>query len=100
MDLLLGAQVLVLAALVAVSIWGWREIPPEARIRARAGATGTDFTLSKTTALLVSPLVGAMVVAATASSDEGNRDSLGSMGLLLLVFLLLAHRSTLRRAAG
>ena len=96
MQLLLAGQVVMLVALVAVSAWGWKEVPSEARIRARAGATGMDFTVGKTTALVATPLIGLMVVAATASSDDV---TLEWLGLGLLVFLVLTHRSSLRRAA-
>jgi hypothetical protein len=98
-ELLLAAQVLVLAVMIGVSLWGWKEIPADARIRARAGTSGFDFTMGKAAALILTPLVGLMVVGATASSDDGNRDTLGWLGLALLIFLLLAHRSSLRRAA-
>ena len=96
MQLLLAGQVVILIALVAVSVWGWKEVSPDARIRARAGTTGMDFTVGKTTALVSTPLIGLMVVAATASSEDV---TLGWLGLGLLIFLLLTHRSSLRRAA-
>lgn len=99
MEPLLAGQLAALVGLVAASAWGWKEIPDDARIRARAGTSGLDWTMSKTTALVTTPLVGLMVVAATAASGPAERDSLALVGLVLLVFLLLVHWSSVKRAA-
>ena len=100
MQLLLAAQLVVLAALVAVSVWGWKEIPRDARIPTRAGLSGVDFKMGKTTALISTPIIGVLVVAASASaSDEEGTSVLPLLGLVLLVFLLLTHLYSVRRAA-
>ena len=79
--LLVGAQVLALVAMVAVSAWGWTRLDPETRIRARTGTSGFDYTMSKNTALLWTPLIGLVVVGATIglprSSEHGTIASVG-----------------------
>ncbi len=85
--------------MVAVSYWGWRNIDPETRIRAR------DFTRdstmrSKTTALVWTPVVGLVVLLGTLGvSDSSSRDTGAALWLALLVIFLLAHWATVKRAA-
>jgi hypothetical protein len=99
-DLLLGAQVLVFFGMVAVSLWGWKHLPPEARVRARAGTTGLDWTMSKKTALVSTPLIGLLVVVGTfALRDSPDSDAIASLGLAVIVIYLLVHWSSTKRAA-
>jgi hypothetical protein len=99
-ELLLGAQVLALFGMVAVSLWGWKHISPETRIRARTGTTGLDYTMSKKTALVFPPLIGSLVVIGTfALRDSPNSDTVASLGLAIIVIYLLAHWSSTKRAA-
>jgi hypothetical protein len=98
--LLISAQLLVLVAMVAVSVWGWRRVTAETRVRARSGPTGIDFTISRNTALLSTPLIGLFVVIATvALADSPNRETVAALGLAVMVIFLLSHRSAVRRAA-
>ncbi len=97
---LLVAQLILVVAMIGVSWWGATRVDPDARIRARAGTTGIDWTMSKTSALFVTPAAGFLVLLGTfLLRDSINRDTVSLIGGLILVFLLLAHISTLRRAA-
>lgn len=97
--LILAGQVLALLLLGAVSFWGSQQIDPATRIRARD--ISEDATMrSKKTALLGPPIVGAVIVVGTFLLNESNsRDTGAALGLVLLVFILLAHWSTVKRAA-
>jgi hypothetical protein len=87
--------------MVAVSVWGWKHVPPERRVQARSGPTGIDFTMSRNTALLSSPLIGLLVVLSTVVlSDSPERETVAGLGLALMLIFLLAHRSSTKRAAG
>ena len=98
--LLAGGQLVVLIAIVAVSAWGWKHIDPETRIRGRTGTSGFDYTMSKKTALLMTPLIGTFVAIATfAVADPANETMGPSLGLAVMVIFLAAHWSSVRRAA-
>ena len=100
MALLLGAQVVVLMGMVAVSVWGRKHIDDETRTRARVGLTGFDYTKSKNTTLIYAPVVGLLIVSATvAVIDSDAPETIAGMGLAIMVFFLAAHWSTVRRAA-
>ena len=99
-DVLLGAQLVGLIAMVGVSAWGWRNMDPEHRVRARAGLTGIDWTWSKKAALVTTPLLGLLVFLATlAVRDSPNREAISALGLVAMVTFLLAHLSSVRRGA-
>lgn len=97
--LLLVGQVVTLILIAAVSYWGWRNIDPETRIPARD--ISRDSTMrSKTTALVWTPVIGLIVLLGTlAVSDSSSRDTGAALGLALLVFFLLAHWASVKRAA-
>ena len=97
--LALFLQLLTLGGMVAVSVWGWQHLDPSTRIRARAGATGLDWTMSKKTALVLSPAIGLLVVLGTLAVPDSNGDGIGWLGLAVLVIFFLAHQSSVRRAA-
>lgn len=98
--LFVAGQVVAFLLMIAVSVWGSKNVDPETRMRARAGPTGIDWTMSKKTALFWSPVIGAVVLLSTiATSDSEARDTGAMLGLGVLVVLLLAHRSAIRRAA-
>ena len=92
-------QLLALGAMVATSVWGWQHLDPETRIRARAGTTGLDWTMSKKTSLVLTPAIGVLVVLGSLSVPESNGDGIRWLGLAVLIIFLLAHRSSVRRAA-
>lgn len=98
--LLVGAQIVVLVALVAVSVWGQKHIAHGTRTRARVGATGFDYTKSKSTTLIYAPIVGLLVVGSTiAVRDSDTPETVAGIGLAIMVIYLLAHWSTVKRAA-
>lgn len=98
--LVVGAQLLAFIALVAVSVWGSKHIEPETRIRARAGASGIDWTMSKKTALVMSPFIGVVVVVSTvALGNSPERETVAMLGLAVILIFLAAHWSSVRRAA-
>ena len=99
-SLLIAAEILAWVAMVAVSLWGWRRLPPEARVRARAGATGLDWTMSKNTTLVSTPITGLLVLLGTASlNDSANRDAVAALGFAVMLIFLMAHWSSVKRAA-
>jgi hypothetical protein len=97
--LILTGQVLALILIGTVSFWGSQKIDPETRIRARD--ISEDATMrSKKTALVGPPVVGVVIVLGTLLLNESNsRDTGAALGLVLLVVILLAHWSTVKRAA-
>lgn len=98
--LLVGAQVLTLICMVAVSVWGRKNIADETRTRARVGTAGFDYTKSKSTTLVYTPVVGLLIVAATvAVIDTDAPEAMASIGLAIMVFFLAAHWSAVKRAA-
>lgn len=99
--LLVGAQLLAVIAMLAVSVWGWKHVAPETRVRVRSGPTGIDWTISKNTTLVLTPAIGLVVVIATLMSDERpSRESFAALGLAVMVIFLAAHWSAVRRAAS
>ena len=86
-----------MAAMVAASLWGRTHIDPVTRIRARAGPTGIDWTMSKTTALVLSPVMGLIVLLGTLSMRDG--DPASWLGLAVMIIFLFAHWSSVKRAA-
>ena len=86
--------------MVGVSAWGRKHMDDAARVRARVGASGFDWTMSKNTALLYTPVIGLFIVVATlAATDPTDPETLPSIGLAIMVMLLLAHWSSIKRAA-
>ena len=97
--LLVGAQLLVLIAMVAVSAWGRKHIDAETRIPVRLGTTGFDYTKSKNTTLIYAPLIGLIIVISTLAVMDSGTPEIAAIGLAIMVIFLLAHRSSVRRAA-
>ena len=90
----------MLLAMVAASLWGRKNLDDEARVRARVGLTGLDFAMNKNTGLLYTPAIGSVVVIGTlAVVNSVNAEMIAALGLAILVMLLLAHWSAVRRAA-
>ena len=98
--MLVGAQVLALITMVAVSVWGRKHIGDGTRTRARVGVTGFDYTKSKATTLIYTPVIGLLIVGVTvAVMDSDAPETIGAIGLAIMVFFLAAHWFTVRRAA-
>jgi hypothetical protein len=97
--LILAGQVLALLLLGAVSFWGSQNIDPEMRIRSRN--LSEDSTMrSKKTALAGPPVVGGVIfLGCLLLNESATRDTGAALGLALLVVILLAHWSTVKRAA-
>lgn len=92
-------QLVVLVAMIAVSVWGLSAVPDDARIRARASATGLDWTMSKITALILTPIIGALVFLTTlVSRDPANEATIAILGLVVMLIFLAAHWSAIKRA--
>lgn len=99
-ELLVGAQVLALLSMVTVSVWGRKHIDDETRIRARVGTTGFDYTMSKNTTLIYTPVIGLLIVIATlAVMDSDAPETIASIGLAIMVIFSAAHWSSVKRAA-
>ena len=83
-----------------VSAWGRRHIDADTRIRARTGTSGLDYTMGKKTALVYPPLIGVLVVISTLALDDSqNREPIAWVGAGVCIVFLLAHQSSVRRAA-
>ena len=97
--LVVAGQVLLVLVMVAVSLWGSKRIDPETRIRART--ISLDSTMrGRTTALVWAPAIGVVVLLGTlAINDSANRDTVAIMGLAVIAMFLLAHWSSVKRAA-
>lgn len=99
-ELIVGAQLLALLGMVAVSVWGRKQIDDQTRIRARLGITGFDYTMSKNTTLIYTPVIGLLIVSATiAIMDSDAPETIAAIGLAIMIIFLLAHWSSVRRAA-
>lgn len=99
--LLVGAQLVLLLGMIAVSVWGRTHLEPTTRIRVRSGATGIDWTISKNTALLLIPINGLLVVLSTMALGDGpEREAVAGVGLAVNAIFLAAHRSSVKRAAN
>ncbi len=92
-------QLLVLVGMIGVSVWGRSAVPDDARVRARAGATGLDWTMSKITALVSTPIIGALVFLATVvPRDPANEETIAILGVVVMLIFLAAHWSAIKRA--
>ena len=80
--------------MVGVSYWGWKNIDPETRIRARD--ISEDSTMrTTTTALVWTPAIGLVILLGTLVVGDV---TIAALGLPLLVIFLLAHWATVKRA--
>ena|SRR5688500_9588917 len=95
----LAGQALLVLLMVVVSYWGSKKIDPETRIRARS--ISLDSTMrGRTTALVWAPAVGLLVLLGTlAINDSPSRDTAALLGLGVIAMFLLAHWSSVKRAA-
>lgn len=100
-SILLTAQILALGGMVAVSVWGWKHLAADTRIRRRGDdATGIDWTMNKATMLLLTPVIGLLAVIVTFTiNDPSSRGTVAALGLAGMVIFLWTHWSTVRRAA-
>ena len=98
--LLVGAQLLAFLGIGMVSAWGRKHLPPETRVRARTGLTGLDYTMSKSTTLVIAPLLGSLIVIGTlALSNSPDRETVALVGVAILIVYLASHWYSVRRAA-
>ena len=96
----IGVQLLALVGMVAVSVWGWKHLAPDTRIRRRGGTTGIDWTMGKNTTLLLTPLFGLFILLGTVGMlDSSSGELVAWLGVVVMVIFLAAHWSTVRREA-
>lgn len=98
---LVAGQIVLLLGMFAVSVWGWRNLDADIRVRMRGDTTtGIDWTMGKKTMLLMRPLIGCLFVAAAlAVQDQSSGDLIGWLGLVSMAIFLVVHWSSVRRAA-
>lgn len=82
--------------MVALSIYGMRRIPPEKRLPARAGPTGLDFTVGRGLGLMLFPFMGVIVLVGAALAED---DTLGLLGIAVLLFLLFAQGTAISKGS-
>lgn len=89
--------VLLAAAFVGVTAWGWGSIPKERRFPVALGAPpSVEWTVSRTTGLVTYLLIGAWLSLGTwlvASQEK----LIGWIGVGLLAFFLFIEVHTIRR---
>ena len=95
---LVAAQAVAVFAMLAVSLWGWKRIPDNARVRARVGLS-FDYTMSKTTALVSTPLVGLIYLAGSLAIRDSTEEPFAWLGLAVMLIFLASHIAAVRRAA-
>lgn len=93
-------QVVLVGLMVVVSIVGFKNVPADHRFRMRFGGfSGPEGTVSKRTALITYPVLGAVIAWGTwAAGDEASRE-LGVLGIAGLGLLLLVQFLIVRSAA-
>ncbi|HET7483163.1 MAG TPA: hypothetical protein VFK89_09920 [Actinomycetota bacterium] len=96
--LLITAQAVAVAAMVGVSLWGSRRIPDNAQVRARVGLS-FDYTMSKTTALVSTPLVALLYLAASLAVRDSIEEPFAWLGLAVMLIFVASHVAAVRRAA-
>lgn len=96
--MLIAAQAVAVVAMFGVSLWGWKSIPDDSRVRARVGLS-FDYTMSKTTALVSTPIVGSLYLAASLAVRDSTEEPFAWLGLAVMLIFLASHLSTVRRAA-
>jgi hypothetical protein len=95
--------VLVLA-MIGVSAWAWRTLPPDVRIPVHGGIGGYNNFTSKTTGLITWPLVGVVIygvffgVIKGAISHHGSADVGLIISPIVLVVLLVGQVGAIRAA--
>ena len=91
---------ILLLMMIAVSAFGWNAIPAGTRIPVRFGISGLQGTLSKATALVMWPALGAVVAGGVyIGGQAGDTVALMLLGLAAEAILLIAQYSAVRKAA-
>ena len=80
--------------MLALTAYGWRTVPEDARFRTRFGPTGIDGSMGKKTALLTWPSIGLFVLVFTVVAEAP------WLGVALLVWLLLMQFVSVRSTIG
>ena len=82
--------VLVLLAMVGISVYGWRKLPPDARVPVHRGPGGWGNWQPKARALITYPVGGAVVFAvvltATSSAKSSALELIAPLALLVIFF--------------
>ena len=80
--------------MLALTAYGWRTVPADARFRTRLGPTGIDGSMGKRTALLTWPSIGLFVLIFTMVAEAR------WLGVGLLAWLLLMQFVSVRSTIG
>jgi hypothetical protein len=85
---------LLFFGMLALTAYGWRTVPADARFRARMGPTGIDGSMGKRTALLTWPAIGLFVLFFTLTTQAD------WLGVVLLAWLLVMQFVSVRSTIG
>jgi hypothetical protein len=82
--------VLVLLAMVGISVYGWRKLPPDARVPVHRGPGGWGNWQPRARGLITYPVGGAVVFAvvltATSSAKSSALELIAPLALLVIFF--------------
>ena len=81
--------VLVLLAMVGISVYGWRKLPPDARVPVHRGPGGWGNGQPKARALITYPVGGAVVFAVVLTATSGAKSGKAAFGLIAPLALLV-----------
>lgn len=92
--------VVVMVGVIAVaSVWGWKVVPSDARFPVRFGGLGYQTTISKGTALVLWPVIAALVAGGVATAGDESEATLILVGMIALAIMLIAQVASIRKAA-
>lgn len=93
-------QMVLVVMMVGVSIAGFKTVSPEHRFRMRFGGfSGPESTVSKRTALVIYPVLGAVVAWGTWLAGDEAGPQFGLLGVAGIGLLLLAQIWAVRSAS-
>lgn len=93
-------QIVLVAMMVTVSIVGFKNVPADHRFRMRFGGfSGPEGTVSKTTALIIYPVLGVVIAWGTWATGDDAAPEIGLLGIAALAVLLLVQISSVRSAS-
>jgi hypothetical protein len=93
-----------LLAMIGISTWAWRSLPPDVRIPVHAGIGGYNNYWSKKPALLIWPVTGVVIYGLFFGAFEGFVPHHGSTGTaviivpIVLAVVLVAQAGAIRAA--
>ena len=85
---------LLVGVMIGISLYGSRILPPDARVPLHLGPAGYGSFASKTTGLIVFPVIGiailALLAAVSAHAIKANHGGSGAVSLIILPIALAA----------